>query len=187
MEKASVMTDRFKIGADLRAIANCLRIKGENPFKAQAYERGAAALENFDGDLDNLIKGRRLKEIGGIGNALAAIIEEIYSTGECWLLQQLRDELPPGAVELSEVPGLSLKKIVALNQALHIETIADLKAACREGLVGKVKGFGLKSETKLLADLEKLDRHEDGVLLLDDALDQAETILNYLRGCAELI
>ena len=183
----SIIRDRFEIAAGLRAIANCLRIKGENPFKAQAYDRGAAALESFEGDLEKLIKGRRLKEIGGIGNALAAIIEEIYSTGECWLLQQLRDELPPGAVELSEVPGLSLKKIVALNQALHIESIADLQAACREGLVRKVKGFGLKSETKLLADLGKLDRHEDGVLLLDDALEQAETILNYLRGCAELI
>ena len=182
-----MMKDRFEIAAGLRAIANCLRIKGENPFKAQAYDRGAAALESFEGDLEKLIKGRRLKEIGGIGNALAAIIEEIYITGECWLLQQLRDELPPGAVELSEVPGLSLKKIVALNQALHIESIADLQAACREGLVSRVKGFGLKSETKLLAALEKLDRHEDGVLLLDDALEQAETILNYLRGCAELI
>ncbi len=104
------MTDRFEIAAELRAIANCLRIKGENPFKAQAYERGAAALESFEGDLDNLIKGQRLKEIGGIGSALAAIIEEIYSTGECWLLQQLRDELPPGTIELSGVPGLSLKK-----------------------------------------------------------------------------
>src|SRR5687768_15565796 len=98
----AVMTDRFEIAAELRAVANCLRIKGENPYKAQAYERGAAALESFEGELDNLIKDQRLQEIGGIGSTLAAIIEEIYSTGECLLLQQLRDELPPGAIELSE-------------------------------------------------------------------------------------
>ena len=181
------MKDRFEIAADLRAIANCLRIKGENPFKAQAYERGAAALENFEGDLEHFVKGRRLKEIGGIGSALAAIIEEIYSTGECWLLQQLRDELPPGAVELSGVPGLSLKKIVALHEALHIDSIADLKAACEEGLVSKVKGFGLKSQTKLLAVVEKLERPQDGFLLLNDALQEGERILNYLRGCPELL
>jgi DNA polymerase (family 10) len=187
MEKASVMTDRFKIGADLRAIANCLRIKGENPFKAQAYERGAAALESFDGDLDNLIISRRLKEIGGIGSALAATIEEIYSTGECWLLQQLRDELPPGAVELSGVPGLNLKKIIALHDILHVTSIADLKAACEEGQVSKVKGFGLKSQTKLLADVEKLEKQQDGFLLLNDALQQAERMLNHLRGCPQLV
>ena len=181
------MRDRFEIAADLRAIANCLKIKGENSFKAQAYERGAAALESLEDDLDSLIKDRRLKEIGGIGSALAAIIEEIYSTGECWLLQQLNDELPPGAVELSSVPGLSLKKIIALHDALHIASIADLKAACEKGQVSKVKAFGPKSETKLLADVEKLERPQDGFLLLNDALQQAEKILNHLRGCPQLV
>ena len=144
------MRERFDIAADLRKIARLLEIKGENPFKTQAYERGARALENHPGDFDALVKTRRLKEIPGIGTALAAIIEEIYRTGECWMLQQLREGLPPGAIELSAVPGLNLKKIIALHDALRIESIADLKAACQEGLVSKVKGFGLKSQAKLL-------------------------------------
>jgi DNA polymerase (family 10) len=181
------MRDKFEIAADLRAIAHYLRIKGENPFKAQAYERGAVALEIFDGDLGDFVKGRRLTEIAGIGSALAAIIEESYSTGECWLLQQLRQELPRGAAELSEIPGLSLKRIVALHEALQIESIDDLKAACREGLVSKVKGFGLKSQTKLLADLEKFETRKDDHLLLNDALKQAEVILDYLRSCPHLL
>ena len=95
------MKDRIEIAADLRAIANLLRIKGENFFKAQAYERGAETLENLEGDLNTLVKQRRLKELTGIGTALAAAIEEIHGTGECWLLHQLREELPRGAVELS--------------------------------------------------------------------------------------
>src|SRR5678815_15068 len=109
------MKERFDIAADLRKIARLLEIKGENPFKTQAYERGANALENHPGDFDTLVKTGRLKEIPCIGTALAAIIEEIYRTGECWMLQQLRQELPRGTVELSEVPGLNLKKIIALN------------------------------------------------------------------------
>ncbi len=52
-----------------------------------------------------------MTEIPGIGTALASIIEEIYRTGECYMLQRMRQELPPGVVELSAVPGLSLKKI----------------------------------------------------------------------------
>ena len=150
------MKDRFEIAADLRRIANLLRIKGENPFKAQAYERGAAALENFEGDLNTLVKQNRLKELAGIGAALAAIIKEIHDTGECWLLQQLSQELPRGAAELSGIPGLNLKKIIALDESLQIESIAELKSACQQGLVSKVKGFGLKSQAKLLADIEKL-------------------------------
>lgn len=36
--------DRFEIAAELRVIGRLLTIKGENPFKVQAYERGARAL-----------------------------------------------------------------------------------------------------------------------------------------------
>ena len=109
------MKDRFDIAADLRMIARLLEIRGENSFKTQAYERGARALENLERDFDDLVKTGRLKEIAGIGNVLGAIIEEIYRTGECWLLQQLRDGLPPGVIELSAVPGLNLKKLIALH------------------------------------------------------------------------
>jgi DNA polymerase (family 10) len=181
------MKDKFAIAAALRQIARLLTIKGENPFKTQAYERGASALENLQGDLDALVRARRLKEIPGIGSALAATIEEIHSTGECWMLQQLRQELPPGAVELSELPGLSLKKIVGLHDALHIESIADLKSACQEGLVSKVKGFGLKSQAKLIADIERLEAPKDGSLLLHHALEKAQKILEHLRACPKLV
>ena len=182
------MQDRFAVAAELRKIARLLEIKGENPFKAQAYERGAAALENLDGDFDALIKAGRLQEIAGIGKALAAIIEEIYRTGECYLLQQLREGLPSGAVELSEIPGLSLKKIIALDEA-GIKTLADLAAACQEGRVSRVKGFGVKSQAKLLSEIAKREsarEQETHALPLDKALAEAERIVSYLRGAPEL-
>jgi DNA polymerase (family X) len=181
------MKDRFEIAADLREFARFLEIKGENPFKTQAYERGASALENYQGDFDALVKTGRLKEIAGIGNALAALIEEIYRTGECWMLQQLRAGMPPGVIELSALPGLSLKKITALHDALRIESIADLKAACQAGLVSRVKGFGLKSQAKLLSDIESLATPKDGSLLLNHALDLADQVLVHLCAGPELI
>jgi DNA polymerase (family 10) len=179
--------ERFEIAADLREIARLLEIKGENPFKTQAYERGASALESYAGDFDAFVKAGRLKEIPGIGNALATIIEEIYLTGECWMLQQLREGLPPGAVELSAVPGLSLKKIIALHDALGIESTAQLKAACQEGLVAGVKGFGLKSQAKLLSDIESLQAPRDGTLPLHHALEAGERILRHLCAGPEVI
>ena len=181
------MRERFDIAADLRTIARLLEIKGENPFKTQAYERGATALENHEGDFDALVKTGRLKEIPGIGTALATIIEEIYHTGECWMLQQLLDGMPRGVIELSAVRGLNLKKIIALHDALGIESIADLKTACQEGLVSKAKGFGLKSQAKLLSDIESLQIPKDGSLLLSHALEAAERILLHLRAGPELI
>ena len=181
------MRDRFEIAADLREIARLLEITGENPFKTQAYRRGAGALESYAGDFDALVNASRLKEIPGIGNVLATIIEEIYLTGECWMLQQLREGLPLGAVELSAVPGLNLKKITALHDALGIESIAGLKTACQEGLVARVKGFGLKSQAKLLSDIESLQAPRESTLPLHRALEAGEQILRHLRASPELI
>src|SRR5262245_63195634 len=103
------------------------------------------------------------------------------------MMTHLMEGMPPGVMELSTVPGLNLKKIIALNDALGIESVADLKTACQEGLVSKVKGFGLKSQAKLLADIESLQIPKDGSLLLSHALDTGERILQYLRAAPELI
>ncbi|HEX7226340.1 MAG TPA: DNA polymerase/3'-5' exonuclease PolX, partial [Candidatus Binatia bacterium] len=116
------MQDRFYIAGQLRQIGRLLSVRGENPFKIRAYERAARALENVN-DFDARVRERRLTEIDGIGKALAAVIEEIYHTGESVLLQQLSDELPTGAVDLNEVPGLTLKKIVALHESLGIKSV----------------------------------------------------------------
>ncbi|MET0500289.1 MAG: PHP domain-containing protein [Candidatus Binatia bacterium] len=181
------MRERFDIAADLREIGRRLAIKGANPFKAQAYERGARALENYGGEFDALIKTGRLQDIPGIGSALAALVEEIYQTGDCWILQQLREDMPPGVIELSAVPGLSLKKLAALHDALGIESLADLKAACQAGLVAKVKGFGLKSQAKLLSDMESLAAPRNSSVLLNHALALAERLLQHLREGPEMI
>jgi DNA polymerase (family 10) len=180
------MRDRFYIASSLREIGRLLALKGENPFKARAYERGARALENLEDDFDALVKTRRLTDVQGIGSALASVIEEIHSTGECWALGRLRDELPPGTVELSAVPGLNLKKIIALHDDLRVESIGDLKTACVEGLVRTVKGFGQKTEAKILAAVESLERRGDRVLL-NHASNEAERLLRHLRAAPEVL
>jgi DNA polymerase (family 10) len=180
------MRDRFHIAAALREIGRLLKLRGENPFKSQAYDRGASALEQLGGDFDALVKSRRLTEIGGIGNTLAAIIEELYRTGDSTILEQLRRELPAGAVELSAIPGLTVKKIIAIHDALRIESIADLKTACEEGLVRSVKGFGEKAEVKILAAIKNLETR-DYRTLLNHGLEEATRLLEYMRAAPEVI
>jgi DNA polymerase (family 10) len=180
------MQDRFHVAAALREIGRLLDVKGENPFKTRAYERGAQALENFVGDFDELVRSRHLTDIAGVGKALAAVTDEIYQSGESAMLQQLRDELPPGAVELSAIPGLTLKKIIAVHDALGIESVADLKTACEKGLVREVKGFGPKAEANILAAIEKNQTREER-FLLDKALEEGQRILQYLRSAPGVV
>ena len=180
------MQDRFYIAGQLREIARLLKVGGENPFKVRAYERVARAMENLPDDLDARVKNRRLTEIDGVGNALAAVIEEIYRTGESATLQHLRDQMPPAVVELNAIPGLTLKKIRALHEALAIQSVEDLKLACEKGLVRAVKGFGEKAEAKILSAMGSQKGREDRTLL-PHALADAEALVQYLRAIPEVV
>jgi DNA polymerase (family 10) len=180
------MQDRFVIAAALREIGQLLAVKGENRFKVRAYERAARALEALNMDLEKVIKERRLTDISGIGPALAGVIEEIYRTGESSGLERLRAELPPGASELSAVPGLSLPKLIALHDALGIKTVSELKSACEKGLVRGVKGFGERSESKILKAIEQMEKRVEG-MLLPEALAESERLLSYLRSHPDVL
>ena len=175
------MQDKFYAAAMLGQIARLLQVIGENPFKTRAYERAARALENLDADFDALVKSRRLTEIDGVGNALAAIIDEIYHSGESALLRQMRDELPPGAVELSAIPGLSMKKIAALHDKLVSKAFPT-----KDGMSGRAgarrQRVGEKAEAKILAAIEQLEKRPDRTLL-NHALAEAERLLQYMRAC----
>src|SRR6185436_1612306 len=100
------MLDKHQIAAALREIALLLPLKGENPFKARAYDRGADAVEAIESDLGELVDSKRLTDVEGLGEALAAKIAELYLTGRCAYLEKLKAELPAGLIELSRVPNL---------------------------------------------------------------------------------
>jgi DNA polymerase (family X) len=171
--------DKFAVARALREIGLLLELKGENRFRARAYDTGARAIEESREELGTLVDEKRLTEIPGIGPALAATIAEIWSTGRSEQLERLRKDLPPGALELAEVPGLSLKKIQQLWQAIGIESVVALKAACAEGRLTEVKGFGPKTQQKIVEGIERWERRAERVRLVD-ALEEVEPLGAYL-------
>jgi DNA polymerase (family 10) len=173
--------DRLAVARALRQIAHLLRIRNESPFRARAYERGAEALEAFPGDLGALAAADRLTEIPGIGPGLARVVTEMLRDGRSTLLESLRQEMPSGVIELSRLPSLSLQKIRALQDALGVDSLAALEAACKEGRVRTVRGFGVKTEARLLEQLRRL-REGEGTALLHRALQVGERLLRHLRG-----
>ena len=158
-----------------------LEARGANRFKTRAYERGARALEAFAGDLDALVRERRLTDVPGVGPALAERIAELHGTGRSQMLERLRAELPPGILELRGVPHLSPDRIAALHESLGVTTLAELQAACESGRVREVKGFGEKTERKILEGIRSLATREERVLLYK-AAEEGERLLEYLRS-----
>jgi DNA polymerase (family 10) len=173
--------DKSAVARALREIGLLLELKGENKFRARAYETGARAVEELREDVGLLVDERRLTDAPGIGPALAATIAEIWSTGRSQQLEKLRTELPPGALELAEVPGLSLKKIQQLWQGAGIDSVETLKRACSDGRLAAVKGFGEKTRQKILEGIERWERRDERVRLVD-AIDDAEPIRAWLAA-----
>jgi DNA polymerase (family 10) len=171
---------KLSIAAALHEIGILLELKGGRYFQARAFKAAARVLADLESSLTSLIEENRLTAISGIGSAIAAQIKELHRTGTSRMLEQLRAELPRGALELATVPGLSLKKIEQLQDALGISSVVELKSACEQGKVRTVKGFGPKTEQKLLeaVALAKKPRNE---INIHKALRLAEEAVDYLR------
>ena len=129
----------FHIAARLQEIAVLLKLKGGRYFQARAYESAAHVVAELGDSINSLIRENRLRSIAGIGEAIARQIEDLHQTGSSWLLERLRSELPRGAMEMATVPGLSLKKMQQLQDALGISSIAELKAAAEQGKISTAK------------------------------------------------
>ena len=114
---------KLEIVAALQEIGLLLRVKAKDPFRSRAYSRAAQSIADFAGDLNALIAQKRLTELKGIGSSLASVIEDLHNTGTSSVLEKLKDELPPGALTLSQIAGLSLKKIRQLHESLGITNI----------------------------------------------------------------
>lgn len=179
------MLDKLGVARALRELGALLQVQGENPFKVRAYEAAARSLEESREDLGALVRGGRLRSLPGVGEAIEKKIAELHATGHTPLLDRLRAELPPGILELMQVPELGPRKIARLHAALGVDGLAALEAACEAGRVRAVPGFGEKTERKILEGLRRL-RERPSRMLLPQAMALGERLLEHLRagpGC----
>jgi DNA polymerase (family 10) len=175
---------KHEVARVLRDIAFFLFLKGDNPFKAQAYERAATAVLTAPADLADLIATDSLTDLSGVGPATARVITELVTTGSSTMHEEAQGKYPLSLVTLGEVPGLSRKQILKLYEVAGITSVADLKAACREGRLVAVPGIGPKLQAKLLDALGEYERGQ-GFHLYADVVEEAqdlETALKKLFG-----
>ncbi len=173
--------NRVAIVRALRDIALLLQLKGENAFRCRAYEVGADRLAGISEDLGQLIAEGRLESLPGIGSALAEKITEMASTGRMRFLDSLRAEFPPRILELLKLPELGPKKVAALWRELQIGDIDALEAACRAQRVRSLRGFGARTEEKILGGIAVFKR--SGVRRrLDEVLPIAEELVDRVKS-----
>src|SRR3954469_19527123 len=149
-----LLNDKSAVVKALRDMGLLKQIKGENSFKTRAYDIAADRIAGLSDDIGELVQKGTLIDLPGIGERMAAKITELVTTGKITALEELRREFPVGMLELLKVPDLGPKKAKLLHDELHIGSIEALEAACRAQKIRGLKGFGLKTEEKLLAGIE---------------------------------
>ncbi len=165
-------------------IADLLEIEDASPFRVRAYRTAAATLRGLGREVRDMVAaGEPLTGLPGVGKDLAGKINEALSTGTIGALETLHQEVPASLEALLRIPGLGPKRVRALYQQLNIQTTDDLRAAARAGKVHALRGFGEKTEQRLLEHLaahrekkRRIPRHE--------ARPHAEALEQHLRNAA---
>jgi DNA polymerase (family X) len=153
-----------RIARILDEMGTLLEVRGENPFRCRAYHNAAQALKGLPSDLSEMIADGSLAKIPGIGETILSKITQLSTTGHLPAFEKLKESTPSGLVALLRVPGLGPKKIKTLHDELNVASLADLRAAGAAGTIASLKGFGAKTEAKILEGIDFLESVGDRIL-----------------------
>ena len=106
-------------------------------------------------------------------------------TGEIAYFTKLKAEFPPTLFELFELQGLGPKKIRAAVGEAGVTSLAELEAACKDGRVAALKGFGKKTADNVLKAIQDRAQHA-GSFRLGDIAPGARVLLEELRDLPEV-
>ncbi|GEL71166.1 DNA polymerase/3'-5' exonuclease PolX [Myxococcus virescens] len=179
--------DKATVAQVLRDISLLLQLQGESGFRVRAYDMAADRIAGLPQELGPLVAEGRLESLPGIGRALAEKISELVSTGRLGYLEELRAQFPPGLLELTQLPDVGPKKVATLWRELQVSSIEELERACREGRVRQVRGFGAKSEAKMLEGIALYRRARGERKLLGEVLPVATALLERVKAAPGVV
>ena len=150
---------RNQVATVLHQVAVLLELQGANVFRVRSYQNGSRLIGTLVEDLHELVVTGRLFEMKGIGKGLGSALSQAILEGtwpEDWI--RLHDETPQGLIEMLGIPGLGPKRIKLMHEELGVDSVAGLKEAAEKGRIAPMKGFGKKSEQRMLDGIELLSR-----------------------------
>ncbi|MBC7382486.1 MAG: PHP domain-containing protein [Bacteroidia bacterium] len=140
--------------ADLiKSYADLSELHGGDPFKIKSYAAASFRIDKLSIPLAGL-NLQELQAIEGIGKSIAAKIYDINTTQTFKELKDLVDATPKGIRDMMHVKGIGPKKIAMIWKELEIENIGELLYACKENRLAQAKGFGLKTQENIQAQIE---------------------------------
>jgi DNA polymerase (family X) len=146
----------WEVAATLARIGQLLALKGDNPFKSQAYARAARAVKGLRGDIGDYHQKGTLTSIPGVGHHIAQVIAEMVSTGQSAYMKSIESDFPADFLDILAVPGIGLATGRTLYHHLGVASLADLQEAVERKEVRKLPGLGPKTEQRIKEGLRLL-------------------------------
>ena len=174
------MMNNRQLADTFTLIANLSEIKGEVIYVTLAYRKASESLMTLGREASEYWKEGKLKEIPGVGKAIAEKIDELLTTGKLEFLERLKKEIPPSLADWLQVPGLGPKKIALIWKTLGITTLAELETAAKDEKLRGLPGMGAKSESAILEGIASLARRS-GRIPLGRADPLAQEIIGTLK------
>ncbi|HWG44098.1 MAG TPA: DNA polymerase/3'-5' exonuclease PolX [Gemmataceae bacterium] len=178
--------DKHQVAAILDEIGTLLELQGENAFKCNAYHNGARAIEQLEEDLGTVVREGRLASVPGIGTTLREKITTLVTTEKLPFHDELRKKTPPGLLDMLRIQGLGPKRVKLLYDQLKLDTLDKLAEACEEGRVASLKGFGEKTQQKIIEGIQFL-RQMGQRVRIDQALPLGMRLLEAMREAPGII
>jgi DNA polymerase (family X) len=146
--------DNVAVARALEDLADLQELSGIAVFKVRAFRGAARAIEGLSENIAELTRDGKLKDVRGVGEGVARRIKELLETSKIAEAEELRAKLPPGLVDLMNLPGIGLKTAQLVWKELAITTVDELEAAAKAGKLRDLPRFGQKREDKLIASIE---------------------------------
>jgi DNA polymerase (family X) len=173
-----------EVAALLGEYAELISITGGDAFRARSYDRASRAIRGFPGDVAALPPGE-LRQIPGVGKSVADKVAEYLATGSIAAVDEIRARIPPGVREMIAIPALGPARAMQLHAELGIGSVAELAEAVKAGRLRDLKGFGPRSEERILRGIDLLAQTGERVLLSAglQAAEEMVAALSAVDGC----
>ena len=160
----------------LETIVALMEIKDESYYRVLAYQRAAESVGSLGRPVREVEDLETLPHVGG---TTAAVIRDLAEDRTPEILAELAEEIPTGLVEVTRLPGVGPRTAGRLWRELDVTSVEQI-AALPPGRLAALKGFGKKSEDRILAAAKKYDAHERR-MLLNEATAFANRVLGFVR------
>ena len=176
------MSTNAQLSKIFAEMAKVLELTGANPFRVNAHQRVSRVLDDLTTDVAALADdAKKLTAIDGIGDGSARKIIEFVKTGRVSEHDELVSQIPPGLLDVMQIPGLGPKTVKLLWEQAGIVDLVTLKAKLESGELEGLPRMGAKTVQNIRESME-FASHTTERMRLGEGMPLAESIIAQLEA-----